>query len=160
MTNADKASVVQSGFELVPKRKARGKIATERDFAKADWEPWKRADGMGPTELIPKDASLERCGVACRLAYAIMLMPRDELIAMHGKAEHKVINAMMGNLDETAEWLKGLVAMLDGAYARVLASACAYNVKGGKFPGVHDMRKTKRVPRRAPAVRRSATSRE
>jgi hypothetical protein len=143
------SSVVSSGFELVPKRKSRGKLATERDFAKVDFKPWTRDKGMGPTELIPKDQQLADCGVACRIAYAIMLMPRDELIATHGKADHKIVDKMMGSIKENAEWLKGVVRMLDLAYLRVLASASAYNQAGGKFPGVHDMRRKDRKPRRA-----------
>jgi hypothetical protein len=34
-------SVRRSGLELVPRRKRTGKLATERDFAKLDWKPWK-----------------------------------------------------------------------------------------------------------------------
>lgn len=148
-THSAVAAVKQSGLELVPKSRSRGKRASLRDFAKFDFKPWTRDEGMGPTELIPKDQQLADCGVACRMAYAIMLMPRDELIAMHGKADHNDVDKMMGGMMASAEWMKGVVRMLDLAYVRMLASASAHNVKGGKFPGVHDLRKTKRAARRA-----------
>jgi hypothetical protein len=142
-------AVKRSGFELVPKRKTRGKLATERDFAKIDWKPWKPAKHVKRGELIPSNAVLTSCGPACRMAYAIMLMPRDELIAMHGRADHRDVDKMMGAMTFAAEGLKATIAMLENAYLRVLASASAHNVKGGKFPGVHDMRRKDRKPRRA-----------
>jgi hypothetical protein len=78
-----------------------------------------------------------------------MLMPRYELIAMHGNVDHGHVDKMMGAMIFAAESLKGTVAMLETAYLRVLASASAYNQAGGKFPGVHDMRRKDCKPRRA-----------
>jgi hypothetical protein len=47
-------AIQQSGFELVPKRKTRGKLATERDLAKLTWTPWKpEEDGkLQPSDLL------------------------------------------------------------------------------------------------------------
>jgi hypothetical protein len=143
------SKVKQSGFELVPKRKPRGNLATERDYAKIDWKPWKREKGMKKGELLPNAGSFERCYVPARFAFATMLMERKNLIEMHGKVDHGYVDKLMASFVETSEWLKGVVRMIDTAYMRTLASAAAFNQKGGKFPGVHDMRKTKRVPRRA-----------
>jgi len=137
--------VPRSGLELVPKRKPRGKLATQHDYAKIDWKPWKR----NGNELIPSNADFERCGVPARMAYAVMTTSRDELIAGHGNVDHKHFDAMMTNFVETSEWLKSVAAMIEHAYLRILASACAYNLKGGKFKGVHDMRRKRRTPRRA-----------
>lgn len=145
MANARKRSAVssvkQSGFELVPKRKPAGKLATVEDLAKVDFKPWKREKGMKKGELIPSDRQLVDCGVAARLAYAVMLMPRAGLIAMHAKAEHDHVDQMMANISSTAEWLKGVVYMLDTAYLRILASAAAHDKAGGKFKGVDDERR-------------------
>ncbi len=146
------AAVKKSGFKLVPTKesgKGKGKLATERDYAKIDWKPWKREKGMRKGELLPNAGSFERCYVPARIAYATNLMDRKDLIDMHGKADHGHVDKVMGSLFETSEWLKGVVRMIDIAYIRTLASAAAFNQKGGKFPGVHDMRKTKRVARRA-----------
>jgi hypothetical protein len=146
------AAVKKSGFELVQTKesgKGKGKLATERDYAKIDWKPWKRVKGMKKTELLPNAGSFERCYVPARFAYAAMLMERKDLIEMHGKVDHGYIDKLMANFMETSEWLKGVVRMIDIASLRTIASAAAFNQKGGKFPGVHEMRKTKRVPRRA-----------
>jgi hypothetical protein len=125
--------VRHSGFELVAKRPRKGKLATEADIAKLDWKPWKQPrDG----KLIPSDLDFARCGVPARMAFAVMLRTRDDLIGSHSKVEHTIVDKMMANFAETAEWLKSIVAMIDLAYMRVLASAAAYNARGGKFKGV------------------------
>lgn len=81
--------------------------------------------------------------------YAIMLMPRDELIAMHGKVDHDHVDAMMADFAGTAESLKATVLMLDTAFLRIMASCAAAHKKGTKFPGVHDMRRKDRKSRKA-----------
>jgi hypothetical protein len=146
------SAVKRSGFELVTTKesgKGNGKLATERDFAKIDWKPWKREKGMKRGGLLPSAGSFERCYVPARFAYATMLMERKDLIEMHGKVDHGYVDKLMANFVETSEWLKGVVRMIDVAYLRTLASGAAFNQKGGKFPGVHDMRKTKRARRLA-----------
>lgn len=148
----DKSAVSQverMGYDLVPHRKARGKKATFNDYAKVTWEPWTREPDMKPGELLPKNETLLSCGPEARMAYAVMLMTRDDLIAMHGKVDHDHVDKMVASFAETAETLKAIVLMLDTAYMRVLASAAAAHKRGIKFPGVHDMRKKKRTPRKA-----------
>lgn len=140
--------VKKSGFDLVPTREAKGKgkLASERDLAKLKWEPWvAEEEGV----LQPSDAAIAGLTVPLRFAYATMLKTKEELIAMHGKAEHDHVDKLMANWAETAEWLKSLVRMLDLAYLRTMAAAAAHNQAGGKFPGVHDMRRKDRKPRRA-----------
>mgnify|MGYP003395750613 FL=1 len=140
------SAVKLSGFELVRKQPRNGKLASERGLAKLDWTPWV-AEEEG--RLQPSDTALMNCGVPARFAYATLLKSRAELIAMHAKADHGHVDKLMASWAETAEWLKSLVAMLDAAYLRVMASAAAHNQAGGKFPGVHDMRSKARRPRRA-----------
>jgi hypothetical protein len=129
-------SVQRCGYDLVPHRKSRGKPATWRDIAKLDFTPLTRTADMKPNELIPADATLQSCGVPARLAYAVMLRTREELIEMHGKLDHDYVDKMCASFAGTAETLKAIVAMLDAAYLRVLASASARIVRKGKFKGV------------------------
>jgi hypothetical protein len=72
----------------------------------------------------------------CRLAYGVMLMERDKLIAMHGTTDHSLVDKMMAELFQTAEWLKATAHMVEAAYVRVLASAAAAATQGVKFKGV------------------------
>jgi hypothetical protein len=130
--------VVKSGLELVPTKKTRGKLATMSDYAKAEFKPWKREPGMGKDELLPSDEALTSFGVSCRIAYAIMLRSREELIASHGKIDHADVDKMMANLSDATERFKELAFMIDQAYHRVLASAAAALKQGVKFKGVDD----------------------
>jgi hypothetical protein len=129
-------SVEKIGYDLVKTRPAKGKLATVRDYAKVTWEPWTREKGMAAGELIPSNERLLEFGVPCRMAYAVMLRTRAELIESHGKVDHSQVDEMVACFADTSEMLKGLVLMLDTAYLRVLASAAAFHAKGGKFPGV------------------------
>jgi hypothetical protein len=130
--------VVKSGLDLVPTKKFRGKRATMSDYAKIDFKPWKREPGMGKDELFPSDEALTHLGVSCRIAYATMLMTREDLIAMHGKLDPAVADQMMANLSDATERLKEIAHMTEVAYARVLASAAAALKQGVKFKGVDD----------------------
>ena len=130
--------VEMSGLDLVPTRKSRGKPATMRDYAKIDFSPWTREPGMKKNELFPSDEKVNRLAVSCRIAYATMLKSREDLIAMHGKANHGLIDEFVANLVDTAERLKVLTEMVEGAFARVLASAAAAYTQGIKFKGVND----------------------
>lgn len=127
------STVKDSGYELVRRSKPTGKLATMRDYAKIDWKPWVREPGMGPTELVPSADVMQSLGVTGRLAYSIMLRTRDELIDMHTKVDHDTVDALMTDLADGLEILKGIAAMIDGAYMRTLAAACALQVRGGKF---------------------------
>ena len=130
--------VEMSGLDLVPTRKRHGKPATMRDYATIDFSPWTREPGMKKNELLPSDETVNRLAVSCRIAYATMLKSREDLIAMHGKANHELVDELMADLADTAERLKELAEMVEGAYARVLASAAAAHTQGIKFKGVND----------------------
>jgi hypothetical protein len=109
-----------------------------RDYATIDFSPWTREPGMKKDELLPSDKMVNRLTVSCRIAYATMLKSREDLIAMHGKTNHELVDEFMANLADTAERLKELTHMVEGAYARVLASAAAAQTQGIKFKGVDD----------------------
>ena len=88
---------------------------------------------MRPGELIPSDETLTACAVPSRMAYAVMLQTKEELIKMHGTVDHEHVDQMMAQLTQSAETLKGITCMLETAYLRLLASASAHLVRKGKF---------------------------
>jgi hypothetical protein len=88
---------------------------------------------MKATEMIPSREPMDFTGVSCRIAYGVMLMERDKLIAMHRNIDYEHVDKMMANLSETAEWLKATPRMVEMAYLRVLASAAAAHTQGIKF---------------------------
>jgi hypothetical protein len=130
------SKVLKSGFDLVPTRKPRGKLATMSGLAKFDFKPWKREPNMEEGELVPSNEMLTRLGVSCRMAYGIMLLTREHLIAAHGKIDHGDVDKMMADLTDAAERLKGIAYMVETAYLRVLVSSAAAYKQGVKFKGV------------------------
>ncbi len=113
----------QSGLQLVPKKKlAKGEVANPEDIADIDWKPWKRDRSLGKTGLW-RDAEMINCAVAARMSYAIMLMSKSDLVAMHGKVEHEHVDTMMGQMMDSAEMLKAVAQMMESAYMRILSSA-------------------------------------
>lgn len=146
-------SVPQSGLKLVPERNTRGEGAASlkqiAKIAKIDFQAWTRDPGMGPNELLPSNETLLNAAVPARLAYSIMLKTREQLIEMHGKIEHQQVDEMMAAFAAAGEKLKAIAYMVEGAYARVLASAAPHNQRKGKFKGVHDMRYKNRRARMA-----------
>ena len=138
------SEVQMSGLKLVHKRKVRGRLATMRDIAKLDWTPWEKIDKLGPSA-----ETMSYFGIYCRVSAAIMVRTKAELIETHTKLEHDAVDEMLAGMQDTAERLKALAFMVEAAYLRVLSSASAHYLSGGKFKGVHDMRMKKRVLRRA-----------
>jgi hypothetical protein len=60
-------SVVRSDWELVPRRKRKGKLASARDLAKLDWQPWEHHPKAPPSR-----ETMERLGAMTRFAYLSM----------------------------------------------------------------------------------------
>jgi hypothetical protein len=115
-------AVPLSGLELVPRRKHRGKIATARDCSKMDFEPWHRTPDMQPDELVPSNEVLREFGVYARMAYAIMLRTKPELMEMPNTLDEDKVENMMANLLSTAEEMKQIVSMIESAYMRMLVA--------------------------------------
>ena len=134
--------VRHSGFGLVRKRKRRGRLATMRDYARVNFEPWSRDADMHPDELIPSDKTLTRCGIPARLAYAIMLRTKNDLVDMFDKVELEHIDAMMTSLVDSAETLKAVVSILETAYLRVLVAGSASEINKSKIKGLEKRRRT------------------
>lgn len=119
-----------SGLELVPKKPTRGKVASMRDYAKIKFEPWTKEEGEA---LVPGREVMDNLGFWSRAAYALMLRSKEQLVQSHGEMEHELIDSLMGGLADTVEKLKALAQMVEQAYIRVLVSASAFSVAGGKF---------------------------
>jgi hypothetical protein len=117
-----------SGLELVAKRRLRGRRATFRDFAKVDWKPWSQKKIP-----LPSDETVSRLGLYCRIASQIMTRSKAELIESHKKVDHESMDTLMGGLLDTCEKLKALARLVDAAYVRLLTSASAHFMAGGKF---------------------------
>ena len=123
-TLSDKISAIpDSGYELVekPKRKQKIKLATARDFRELDWKPWKRPPSAEPG-LIPRRLDWDQAGITARMAYALMLQSRAELIKSVQNADDDTNNELLFQLASTKERLLGIVAMMDSAFVRVLAA--------------------------------------
>lgn len=110
------------------RRRHRGK-PTLHSMAKLDFKPWTRTADMKPDELIPRFDVWTHYGVIARLAYAIMLRSREELIGAYRNLEQEAINETMENLDSTIGDLSATIGMLKGAQGRMLAAASAYIVR-------------------------------
>ena len=63
---------------------------------------------------------------ASRTAYSIMHLTKDQLIKIHNEEAFDGFEETMANLASTAEMLRAVVQMIEGARGRMLATACAY----------------------------------
>jgi hypothetical protein len=104
-----------------PKRRVR--LATLRQWANLEWQPWTSNDPREP--LFPLDESMCAAAEASRTAYSIMHLTKDQLIEIHRKEDFDGFEETLANLANTAEVLKALVQMIEGARGRMIASACA-----------------------------------
>ena len=100
-----------------------GRFTGLRAYAELDWEPWTQD---GPTDaLFPSDESMCAAAEASRTAYSIMHLTKDQLIKIHSKEAFDGFEETMASLATTAEMLRAVVQMIDGARGRMIASACA-----------------------------------
>jgi hypothetical protein len=119
------ANIPDSGYELVAKRKqkTKRKLATTRDYLKLDWEPWKRPPSLEAGQLLPRRTDWDETGITARMACAVMLKTCAELIESLQKAGDDASNEVLFRLASEKERLLGIVAMIEGAFCRVLAAA-------------------------------------
>jgi hypothetical protein len=104
-------------------------------MAKMDFNPWKKDD----RDLTAFGAEhWNSQGMDARFAYAVMVMSKRQMIEFHRDIDGDQIDLLFANLFETAEFLKYTAGMMESAYARLLASACAALAEGvlgdGKQP--------------------------
>ena len=118
---ADLARPNGSGSDRRPKRK--GHFARLRQYAELDWRPWTQD---GPTDpMFPSDESMCAAAEVSRTAFSIMHLTKDQLIKIHSKEAFDGFEETVANLANTAEMLKAVVQMIEGARGRMIASACA-----------------------------------
>jgi hypothetical protein len=86
-------------------------------LSKLDFQPWTPEPD---NKLIPSPELLKDIGKSARLAHAVLLRPRDELVAMHEKLECAEIDVMISLLNDARKKAGALAAMIDEAYSRVL----------------------------------------
>ena len=60
-----------------------------------------------------------------RIACSIMHLTKDQLVKIHTQEAFHGFRETMANLATTAEMLKAVVDMIEGARGRMIASACA-----------------------------------
>ena len=84
---------------------------------KLDFERWAPEPD---NKLIPSPELLKDIGKSARLAHAVLLRSRDELVAMHEKLECAEIDIMITWLNDARKKAGALAAMIDEAYSRVL----------------------------------------
>jgi hypothetical protein len=104
-----------------PKRSTHS--AKLRAYAKLDWVPWTQ-DQSGEA-LFPSDESMCAAGEVSRTAYSIMHLSKDQLVEIHSAQAFDGFEETVANLAATAEMLRAVVQMVEGARARMLASASA-----------------------------------
>jgi len=73
--------------------------------------------------LLPRRTDWDETGITARMAYAVMLKTRAEVIESPQKAGDDAGNEVLFRLASEKERLLGIVAMIEGAFCRVLAAA-------------------------------------
>jgi hypothetical protein len=93
------------------------------EYAKLDWEPWAQDDPADSP--IPLDESMPAVAEATRTAYSIMQLTKNQLIEIHDEAGFDDLAEVMGNLANTAQMLRAVIEMIEGAQSRMIVPACA-----------------------------------
>ena len=114
-----KSSTVK--LSLSSERKARGRLATLRDYAKLDWEAWEETDKPGPGA-----ETMNYLGFYSRLSAAIMTRTKAELVKIASEIEDEEMDKLLAGLMDTGEMLKALASVTESAYARSLAAISAH----------------------------------
>src|SRR5258707_12933343 len=117
------ASIQKSGLRLVDNDDMpMDKPATHEQCSAMEFEPW--AGKSEGTEGLTGDNWM-RHRVSVIFAHAAMFMSKRDLINLHRDVDPDQVDELMASIFETAEWLKVVASMMEGAQARLIASACA-----------------------------------
>jgi hypothetical protein len=140
------ASVKSSGLRLV-EGKSKGKPATHEQVSAMEFEPW--AGKSEDTEALTGESWMNH-RVSVIFAHATMFMSKRDLINLHRDVDPDHVDQLMANIFETAEWLKAVASMMEGAQVRLIASACTAMDEGvigdGTLPlHLADVRSTPRA---------------
>jgi hypothetical protein len=114
-------SVKSSGLRLVDRDTSIGEPATHGQLAAMEFEPW-AGKSEGTEALTGENWMQHRISVV--FAHATMFMSKRDLINLHRDVDPDHVDQLMANIFETAEWLKAVAFMMEGAQARLIASAC------------------------------------
>ena len=126
MSNLSEHHIPDSGLKLVPKPKTRGKLVTIEGAAEVPFAPWNVSD-EAKMNTLGREAWSD-LGVNCRLALAVMHRTREQLIEANAKFSIDETENLLFAFHESAERLKLIAQMLEGAGARMFAAASAYAV--------------------------------
>jgi len=115
--------VQMSGLALAQKRKAHGRLASVRDFAKADWEPWEHDPTPGPSA-----EKMNSLGFYCRTAAAIMARTKTQLVESQDSMNVEETDKLAAGLMDTAETLKAMASVTETAYLRLMCATAAHHL--------------------------------
>lgn len=116
-------SVESSGLRLIDVGDDfAGEPATHEQLAAMEFVPW--AGKPEGTEALTGDSWMQH-RISVVFAHATMFRSKRDLINLHRDADPDSVDQLMANIVETAEWLKAVVSMMEGAQLRLLAAACA-----------------------------------
>jgi hypothetical protein len=93
------------------------------EYAKLDWDPWIQDDP--DVSLVPSDENMAAAAEASRTAHAIMQLTKQQLVKIHSEAGFDDFAEVVGNLANTAQMLRAVIEMIEGAKGRMIVSACA-----------------------------------
>jgi hypothetical protein len=93
------------------------------EVSQLDLDPWTRDSPAD--SLIPSDESISALAETSRTAYSIMQLTKNQLIKIHGEAGLDGFVEITANLANTAQMLRSVVQMIEGAHGRMIVSACA-----------------------------------
>jgi hypothetical protein len=115
-------SVKSSGLRLVDRETTIGEPATHDQLAAMEFEAWEgKSEG---TEALTGENWMQH-RVAVIFAHAAMFMSKRDLINLHRDVDPDHVDQLMANILETAEWLKAVAYMMEGAQGRLIAAMCA-----------------------------------
>jgi hypothetical protein len=116
------AGVERSGLRLVDRDTCIGEPATHEQLAAMEFEAWKgKSEG---TPALTGESWMER-RISVVFAHATMFMSKRDLINLHRDVDPDHVDQLMANILETAEWLKAVAYMMEGAQGRLIAAMCA-----------------------------------
>ena len=103
------------------------KPATQADYAKATFEPWESlTPPLKPGELFPTGHMVNRFTPIARIAYAMNLKSKDELVAMFAdRKQWKMFDQLFWEMAEAIKYYREIARMVDVAQTRFLIAASA-----------------------------------
>jgi hypothetical protein len=104
------------------KKTARERLASLKEFAAVEFKPWApQPDG----KMLPSTEVMNQIGISARLAYAIMLRTKEQLMDMRKEIGDKTLNKLMSGLQADQEIAKELLTLMRTAELRMLSAFAA-----------------------------------